>query len=127
MTDTVIGFEHREKCELIANFSLNCSMSQFDRLAVILQQAALLDRDKRELALDRMVANAEELGLYPKRGCSCETCRPITMTDMRMVVCETCGNKRCPKATNHLNECTGSNEPGQKGSSFEHCPLPEGR
>lgn len=36
------------------------------------------------------------------------------------VVCSVCGNKRCPKATHHDNECTGSNEPGQKGSSWEN-------
>lgn len=52
--------------------------------------------------------------------CWCETCRPITMDDMRMVLCPTCGNKRCPRATHHLNTCTGSNEVGQPGSSWEH-------
>jgi hypothetical protein len=63
-----------------------------------------------------------------KPDCSCEACRPLTMTDMRMVLCETCGNKRCPHATNHRNACTGSNEVGQKGSSWEHVkPLGEGR
>ena len=36
----------------------------------------------------------------------------------RMVLCPTCGNKRCPKATDHKLECTGSNEPGQKGSVY---------
>ena len=36
-----------------------------------------------------------------------------------MIVCPVCGNKRCPKATWHANECTGSNEPGQKGSDYE--------
>lgn len=36
----------------------------------------------------------------------------------RMVLCATCGNKRCPKATDHRNECTGSNEPGQPGSCY---------
>jgi hypothetical protein len=51
--------------------------------------------------------------------CWCETCRPITLTDMRMVLCPECGNKRCPRATNHENACTGSNEVGQKGSSWE--------
>jgi hypothetical protein len=29
------------------------------------------------------------------------------------------GNKRCPKATDHELDCTGSNEPGQKGSAYE--------
>lgn len=41
---------------------------------------------------------------------------PLTMTFM--VVCQDCGNKRCPKATDHDLECTGSNEPGQKGSRY---------
>ncbi|MFA5899409.1 MAG: hypothetical protein WC829_09895 [Hyphomicrobium sp.] len=50
--------------------------------------------------------------------CWCTTCQPITMSDMRFVVCPDCGNKRCPKAHNHANSCTGSNEPGQAGSSW---------
>ena len=29
-----------------------------------------------------------------------------------------CGNKRCPCAAHHDNECTGSNEPGQPGSMY---------
>lgn len=36
----------------------------------------------------------------------------------RMIICETCGNKRCPHATDHEEECTGSNEPGQEGSWY---------
>lgn len=39
---------------------------------------------------------------------------------MRFVVCPECGNKRCPKANDHRNACTNSNEPGQPGSSWEH-------
>ncbi len=35
-----------------------------------------------------------------------------------MVVCPTCGNKRCPHATDHNNACTNSNEPGQTGSIY---------
>ena len=52
--------------------------------------------------------------------CWCESCKPNTMTDMRMILCQICGNKRCPHATNHIYECTNSNEPGQKGSSWEN-------
>lgn len=37
----------------------------------------------------------------------------------RMSVCPDCGNKRCPKATNHENPCSGSNEHGQKGSAYQ--------
>jgi len=35
-----------------------------------------------------------------------------------MIVCPTCGNKRCPKASNHDLICTNSNEPGQPGSVY---------
>jgi hypothetical protein len=42
---------------------------------------------------------------------------PIGMT--WLVVCETCGNKRCPHATDHRHECTNSNEPGQPGSVYQ--------
>lgn len=35
-----------------------------------------------------------------------------------MVVCEHCGNKRCPHATWHENPCTQSNEWGQQGSDY---------
>lgn len=47
---------------------------------------------------------------------------PITMlpvTTHTFIVCPNCGNKRCPKATNHNLECTGSNDPGQPGSRYE--------
>ncbi len=37
---------------------------------------------------------------------------------MPFIVCETCGNKRCPHATNHRHPCTNSNEPGQEGSVY---------
>jgi hypothetical protein len=39
-------------------------------------------------------------------------------TMSHMFLCPTCGNKRCPKATDHRNVCTGSNEPGQAGSRY---------
>ena len=35
-----------------------------------------------------------------------------------MRLCPVCGNKRCPKATNHTNECSGSNDAGQIGSIY---------
>jgi hypothetical protein len=61
--------------------------------------------------------------------CHCETCDPIRVefvdgalhsTNMRMIVCAICGNKRCPHATDHRNACTNSNAAGQPGSSWEH-------
>jgi len=53
--------------------------------------------------------------------CWCLTCRPMRFEDpysIRMALCPTCGNKRCPKANDHRNTCTGSNEPGQPGSAY---------
>lgn len=37
---------------------------------------------------------------------------------LTMILCEECGNKRCPHATDHRHECTGSNDPGQVGSAY---------
>ncbi|WP_413773464.1 hypothetical protein [Klebsiella sp. K-Nf6] len=50
--------------------------------------------------------------------CWCRACRPVAINDMRFVVCPDCGNKRCPRANDHRNACTGSNEPGQEGSAY---------
>lgn len=60
-----------------------------------------------------------QAGAVPQ--CWCLTCRPMRLEDpysIRMALCPTCGNKRCPKANDHRNECTGSNEPGQPGSAY---------
>ncbi|EOK4034457.1 hypothetical protein ACJQ6E_001555 [Escherichia coli] len=57
--------------------------------------------------------------------CWCRTCRPVTMSDMRFVVCPDCGNKRCPHANDHRNACTGSNELGQIGSAYPAAPQQE--
>jgi hypothetical protein len=43
----------------------------------------------------------------------------LPMETARMTLCANCGNKRCPRATNHRNECTNSNKPGQHGSIYE--------
>lgn len=37
----------------------------------------------------------------------------------KMIVCEKCGFKRCPHASDHKNKCTGSNEIGQIGSAYQ--------
>ncbi|EMF8382364.1 hypothetical protein V6117_18630 [Klebsiella pneumoniae] len=61
--------------------------------------------------------------------CWCRTCRPVAINDMRFVVCPECGNKRCPRANDHRNACTGSNEPGQEGSAYPADPqeIPDGK
>ena len=56
----------------------------------------------------------------PPQGCnSCHACLDDFTKMTRMILCVTCGNKRCPRANDHNNECTGSNLPGQKGSAYE--------
>jgi hypothetical protein len=50
--------------------------------------------------------------------CYCAQCTPQNVFNMRMILCETCGNKRCPHATDHRNACTDSNDPGQPGSAY---------
>ncbi|HHN8589581.1 TPA: hypothetical protein ACRR1L_005953 [Klebsiella quasipneumoniae] len=57
-----------------------------------------------------------------KPDCWCLTCRPVVLNDMRFVVCPDCGNKRCPRANDHRNACTGSNEPGQEGNAYPDTP-----
>lgn len=47
-----------------------------------------------------------------------------------MVVCPSCGCKRCPRATDHRHSCTDSNDAGQLGSVYggdvcAGCEAPE--
>ena len=65
----------------------------------------------------------------PKDGeCICHRCiKEINLTGFgdfplsgsRMIVCPECGNKRCPKASDHRLACTDSNQPGQPGSLYQ--------
>ncbi|MET5518067.1 hypothetical protein [Citrobacter freundii] len=59
--------------------------------------------------------------------CWCRTCRPVTMNDMRFVVCPECGNKRCPHANDHRHSCSGSNAPCQEGSAYPAAPQQDVR
>lgn len=63
-------------------------------------------------------------GKITQSPCPCEKCekeyRPEGYLGRHFfTICPICGNKRCPKGTDHDLECTNSNEPGQKGSSWE--------
>lgn len=56
---------------------------------------------------------------WPRPTCSCERCANTGRGLFRfMPLCPDCGNKRCPKGTDHNNTCTRSNEPGQEGSMY---------
>ena len=61
---------------------------------------------------------------FPPCGCySCmskiKDANGISLTSYTFIVCPDCGNKRCPRATNHNLECTNSNNIGQEGSRYE--------
>lgn len=59
--------------------------------------------------------------LSVKEGkCHCWKCLE-ERDEMRtiMILCPKCGNKRCPKSSDHNLECTDSNEPGQEGSVYK--------
>jgi DNA-directed RNA polymerase subunit RPC12/RpoP len=89
---------------------------------------AELTRLKASITLDKMAENARELGLSydpapvqePVASYCCHSCFKLDggfMLD-RMILCPECGNKRCPKASDHQLDCTGSNEPNQPGSVY---------
>lgn len=61
--------------------------------------------------------------------CSCHRCIKeknlvehegnfFPLSSTRMILCPTCGNKRCPHASDHDLACTDSNDPGQPGSVY---------
>lgn len=56
--------------------------------------------------------------------CWCHKCNEnrtvngIPYSATRMILCPDCGNKRCPKATDHRLQCTSSNSVGQAGSIY---------
>ena len=78
-----------------------------------------------EMYANMLRQQADRIAELEKGGCgNCHACLvgvmengyPVTM--QRMIVCPDCGNKRCPKASNHRHQCTGSNEPNQRGSIY---------
>lgn len=52
---------------------------------------------------------------WPIEAPCCWACTP---KHPGMIVCPDCGNKRCPRASDHRLPCSGSNEPGQPGSIY---------
>lgn len=71
--------------------------------------------------------------VQPTPGCgNCRRCLAdvpaspgswLTVPMTRMIVCSSCGNKRCPHASDHDLACTASNEPGQPGSVYGGIPA----
>ena len=86
-----------------------------DAVEIIRNSGIAIDAEK--IFAERDALNAPD--------CWCRTCRPVTFSDSRFVVCPECGNKRCPHANDHRNACSGSNEPGQEGSAYPAAPQQE--
>ncbi|HHC2407303.1 hypothetical protein VAJ50_19680 [Klebsiella pneumoniae] len=96
--------------------------------------AEVICRSNENVQAINTIKATPALGSFPKTGevqntnppenpgCWCRTCRPVVLNDMRFVVCPDCGNKRCPRANDHRNACTGSNEPGQEGGAYPDTP-----
>ena len=103
--------EQIESCALEAGFSVESTGSIW---AVDGYVGTRVDPGLRKFAKAILALRPVQVPMT----CHCQTCRPITITDMRMVLCPKCGNKRCPHANDHRNACTGSNEPGQPGSAY---------
>lgn len=76
--------------------------------------AALKVKQLLKMAQTEAAPQADDPVRPPPCG-KCRTCQP---NQNRMVVCEHCGNKRCPHATDCGHACTNSNEPGQPGSCY---------
>ena len=62
----------------------------------------------KKLERDRWTGWAKELGWTPST---------------RMIVCQKCGNKRCPRAGDEKHKCTGSNATGQIGEIDHSSPV----
>ncbi len=81
---------------------------------------------KKHIASGRLVPTADPQAAEPEpiAKCNCHRClkerderlHGIPVAAARMILCPFCGNKRCPHASDHRYQCTGSNAVGQEGS-----------
>ena len=75
------------------------------------------------IALDPLVAMCQCRQCLRDRKEGSRIGKRFLPTEMgRMILCENCGNKRCPHATDHRHACTGSNDTGQAGSAYGGFP-----
>ncbi len=88
-----------------------------------------MEKQKKDWGVEFMQRYAERLGV--QADCICHRCIEenqikapgmgdlFNLDSVMMILCPLCGNKRCPKASDHRLACTGSNEVGQPGSVYE--------
>jgi hypothetical protein len=92
----------------------------------------LAHREPQESTLQEMSDIGQEIE-QELVACECHRCikennlrdGAFPLSSTKMVLCHECGNKRCPKASDHRLACTGSNESGQAGSIYTAPPKRE--
>ncbi|WP_238139061.1 hypothetical protein [Enterobacter kobei] len=112
------------KAERAANRQQNAQQNIPENIPTLRDGLAVI-RSLGEIDAAKIQAERDSHNSPVIPDCSCRTCRPVTFSDSRFVVCPECGNKRCPHANDHRNACTGSNEPGQEGSAYPAAPQQE--
>ncbi|MDH0348121.1 hypothetical protein [Aeromonas dhakensis] len=112
------GWMPKVSAKPIEPSSTACQLPSKDHMADLLREALVPLRTGLGFVRNFHIIDRIEKALGPSAAsCWCQACRPVTVDDMRLVVCPDCGNKRCPRASDHVYPCTGSNEPGQSGSA----------
>lgn len=95
-------------------------MNSHRDMAVLFQRIDELEAELRRIHVEQAESVGFHLGAQVPSP-DCWKCHDAAVAQgrapaPRMILCPTCGNKRCPKASDHDLACTGSNEPGQPGS-----------
>jgi hypothetical protein len=70
--------------------------------------------DTAPLPVGPALAEGKAADYAREQQCWCERCTALAPR-IFMILCPTCGNKRCPRASWHGYKCTGSNDVGQVG------------
>jgi hypothetical protein len=125
--------QHCINCGLNISPSCDCHRGRAARKAaepiyqVVVGEDPGIWRDVTAAEYDqRQPSSRRKVHFAPKAApkCWCYACNKDRMEDgfpyvmTRMIVCPSCGNKRCPRATDHNLACTDSNAPGQPGSRY---------
>ncbi|MNY12164.1 hypothetical protein D3C86_1452330 [compost metagenome] len=122
--------------EALSNFANDCTQDNAVGLVQAILDAALkADKDGAQSTATRPESRASvesdggalsaqpsgnpgELSAQPgaQKKCNCATCRPHSV-EMRMILCEVCGDKRCPHAEDHRNACTAQHPDNKDGGA----------
>jgi glycerol-3-phosphate cytidylyltransferase len=118
----ILGVEYADKeftgKKICADRGIQCIFNKRDHSFSSSSLRKRVALAQSSTSLPAVPADVGACGCYK---CSEQQIDPITLLPRTMttfIVCPNCGNKRCPRATDHTLECTNSNEPGQQGSRY---------